>query len=189
MKILQYDLSLDHIRPRQGSRTTYHWDGTAGTIFLYGSKRRNKDETAVTFTAQVEGSAAGEHRFKNGLIRLFGIIEGPADCKVIERHADKSRILRHLRMIRFGIDEAAWQPQNIDALGDTLCEFEHRSSKHSTDLGHVTVDPSRIVLKQDATPEKQKPYRHSLVLAAKVRTEIDKLSAGGHFVPKLLDLG
>ena len=70
VKIRQYDLSLGHIRPRQGSRTTYHSDGTAGTIFLHGSKIRNKDETAVTFTAQDEGPAAGDHRFKNGLIRL-----------------------------------------------------------------------------------------------------------------------
>ena len=70
MKILQYDLSLGHIHPRQGSRTTYHPDGTAGTIFLYGSKRRNKDETAVTFTAQDEGPAAGDDRFKNGMNRL-----------------------------------------------------------------------------------------------------------------------
>ena len=49
---------------------TYHWDGTAGTIFLYGSKRKNEDEAVVTFTAQDEGSAAGDHRFKYGLIRL-----------------------------------------------------------------------------------------------------------------------
>ena len=76
------------------------------------------------------------------------MIEGPADCKVVERHADKSRTPEHLRMIRFGLDNAAWQPQNIDGLGDTLYEFEHRSSKHSTDLGHITVDPFRIVLKQ-----------------------------------------
>ena len=47
-----------------------HPDGTAGTIFLYGSKKRNKDETAVTLTAQDEGPVAGDHRFKNGLIRL-----------------------------------------------------------------------------------------------------------------------
>ena len=70
MKTLQYDLSLGHIRARQGSRTTYHPDGTAGTIFLYGSKRRNKDETAVTFAAQDEGLAAGDERFKNGMNRL-----------------------------------------------------------------------------------------------------------------------
>ena len=82
-------------------------------------------------------------------------------------------------MIRFGFDKAAWQPQDIDALGDTLCEFEHRFSKQGTDLRHVTVDPFRIVLKQDATPVKQKPYRHSPVLAAKVRTEIDKLLLAG----------
>ena len=78
-------------------------------------------------------------------------------------------------MIRFGLDKAVWQPQDIDALGDTLREFEHRISKHSTDLGHVTVDPFRIALKQDATPVKQKSCRHSPVLAAKVCTEVDKL--------------
>ena len=38
------------------------------------------------------------------------MIEDPADCKVVERHADKSRIPEHLRMIRFGLDKAAWQP-------------------------------------------------------------------------------
>ena len=43
-------------------------------------------------------------------------------------------------MIRFGLDKAAWQPQNMDALGDTLCGFEPQFSKHSTDLGRVTVD-------------------------------------------------
>ena len=96
------------------------------------------------------------------------MMEGPADCKVVERHADKSRIPEHLRMIRFCLDKSAWQSQSIDELGDTLCEFEHRSSKHTTDLGHVTIDHFRIVLNQDATPEKQKPYRHSPVLAAKV---------------------
>ena len=90
-----------------------------------------------------------------------------------------SQTPEHLLMIRFGLDKAAWQPQDIDALGDNLCKFEHRFSKHSTDLGHVTVDPFRIVLRQDATPVKQKPYRHSPVLAAKVRTEIDKLLLTG----------
>ena len=82
-------------------------------------------------------------------------------------------------MIRFGLGKAAWQPQDIDALGNTLCEFERRFSKHSTDLGHVTGDPLRIVLKQDARPVKQKPYRHLPVFAAKVRTEIDKLLLAG----------
>ena len=84
-------------------------------------------------------------------------------------------------MIWFGLDQAAWRPQDIHAKGDTLCEFEHRHrfSKHITDLGQVTVDPFQIVLKQDARPVKQKPYRHSPVLAAKVRTEIDKLLLTG----------
>ena len=82
-------------------------------------------------------------------------------------------------MIWFGLDKAAWQPQDIDALGGTLYEYDNRFSKHSTDLGHVTVDLFRIVLKQDATLVKQKPYRHSQVLAANVRTEIDKLLLAG----------
>ena len=88
------------------------------------------------------------------------------------------RIPEHLRMIRFGLDKAR-QPQDIHALGDILCEFKHWFSKHSTGLRHVTVDPFRIVIKQDARPVKQKPYRHSPVLAAKVRTEIDNLLLAG----------
>ena len=91
----------------------------------------------------------------------------------------RSRIPKHLRMMRFGLDKAAWQPQDIYALGDTLCEFEHRFLKHNANLGHVTVDPFRIVLTQDARPVKQKPYRLSPVLAAKVCTEIDKLLLAG----------
>ena len=51
------------------------------------------------------------------------------------------RISENLRMIRFGLDKAAWLPQHIDTLGDTLCELEYRFPKYSTDLGHVTVDP------------------------------------------------
>ena len=82
-------------------------------------------------------------------------------------------------MIRFGLDQAAWRPQDKDALGDTLCEVEHRFYKYSTDLGQVTVDPFRIVFKQDARPVKQKLYRHSLFFAAKVHTEIDKLLLAG----------
>ena len=46
-------------------------------------------------------------------------------------------------------------------------------------MGHVAVDPSRIILKKDAQPVKQQPYRHSPVLAAKVQTEIDKLGLAG----------
>ena len=91
-----------------------------------------------------------------------------------------SRIPDHLRMIQFGLDEAAWQPQDINALGDTLCKFKHQFLKQSsTNLGHVTVDPFRIVLKQDARLVKQKPCRHSPFLAAKVRTDIDKLLLAG----------
>ena len=82
-------------------------------------------------------------------------------------------------MIRFGLDNAAWQPHGIDALGDTMYEFGHRFSKHSTNLRHVTVDPFRIVLKQDARSVKQKQYRHLPVLATKIRTEIDKLLLAG----------
>ena len=84
-------------------------------------------------------------------------------------------------MIRFGLDQAAWRPQYIHSKGDTLYEFEHRHrfSKYSTDPGQVTVDPFRIVLKQDARHVKQKPSRHSPVLAAKVRTDIDKLLLAG----------
>ena len=82
-------------------------------------------------------------------------------------------------MIRFGLNKPAWQPQDIDALGDALCKFNHWFSNDSIDLGHFTVDLFRIVLKQDARPVKQKPYRHSPVLAAKVRTEIDKLLLAG----------
>lgn len=61
----------------------------------------------------------------------------------------------------------------MDDLGDLLCKYTHRFSKHSTDLGHVTVYPFRIILKNDAQLVKQRPYRHSPVLAAKVQILIN----------------
>ena len=74
--------------------------------------------------------------------------------------------------------------EDIDDLGNLLCrlcKYAHHFSKHSTDSGHVTVDPFRVtcILKKDAQPVKQRPYRHSPVLAAKVQTEIDKLLLAG----------
>ena len=292
-RVMSYDLLLGRDR----------WDHFPVRKY----RKTDKDETVVAFTAQDDGSAAGDHRFKNWVVQAIGMIESTADCKVVVSHADKScmlsegftwvkaelrncdgsdadprsyyerfhdgwtpneaivdaglsdiplqraegsdhhlrsqatlgfantrlrkvnlvnakvipqdstspqqatltketktsdttptvkkterdkgppqppqnamtqldpqqqnifsklefRIPEHLRIIRFGLDNATWQPQEINALGDTLWEFEHRCSKHSTNLGHVTVDPFRIILKQDATPPvKQKPYRHSQV--------------------------
>ena len=53
----------------------------------------NEDETFVTFTAQYDGSVAGDHRFKKWVDQAIGMIESPADCKVVVRHADKSCML------------------------------------------------------------------------------------------------
>ena len=89
------------------------------------------------------------------------------------------RVPPHLHEIKFDYEKTLWTAADIDALGDLLCRYEHRFSHHSTDLGHVTVDPFRIVLKSDARPVKQRPYLHSPVLAAKVQTEIDKLVLAG----------
>ena len=73
--MFQYDLSLGHISSPTGKgRTTYHCNGTAGTIFLYRSKRRNKDETVVTFTAHDERSAVGDHLFKKWVDQAIKMI-------------------------------------------------------------------------------------------------------------------
>jgi len=90
-----------------------------------------------------------------------------------------NRVPAHLREIHFDFEESLWKADDIDSLGNLLCKYAHRFSQHSTDLGHVTVDPFRIILKKDAQPVKQRPYRHSPVLAAKVQTEIDKLVLAG----------
>ena len=90
-----------------------------------------------------------------------------------------ARVPPHLHAAQFDFEAKLWAPADIDALGELLCKYEHRFSRHATDLGHVTVDPFRIILKKDAQPVKQRPYRHSPVLAAKVQTEIDKLVLAG----------
>ena len=90
-----------------------------------------------------------------------------------------SKIPVHLRAIHFDFKESLWTTTDTDSLGNLLNKYAHRFSKHSTDLGRVTVDPFRIILKKDAQPVKQRSYRHSSVLAAKVQTEIDKLFLTG----------
>ena len=39
------------------------------------------------------------------------MVEGPADCNVVERHAEKSRIPEHLRVIPFGLDKQPGNPK------------------------------------------------------------------------------
>ena len=57
-------------------------------------RRTHESETIVTFTAQVEGSIAGDHRSRKWVDQAIGMIESPADCKVVVRYADKSCVLR-----------------------------------------------------------------------------------------------
>lgn len=65
------------------------------------------------------------------------------------------------------------------SLGKVLCDHEHRYTKHATDLGHVTADSFRIILKKYAVPVAQRPYRHSPVIAEKMRNEIGRLVFAG----------
>ena len=64
-------------------------------------------------------------------------------------------------------------------MGTLLYTYAHGFSTHTTNLGHVFVDPVRIILKNDAQPMRQRPYRHSAVIAAKEKTEIDKFVPAG----------
>ena len=71
------------------------------------------------------------------------------------------RVPAHLHKIIFDFEKALWTVSDIDDLGDLLCKYEHRLSHLSTGLGHVTLDPFRIMLKSNARPVKQRPYIHS----------------------------
>lgn len=79
------------------------------------------------------------------------------------------RVPLHLQDVCVGLESGVWKAEDTDALADVLCKYEHHLSKHAMDLGHDTVDPFRNVLKPGARPIKQRPYRHSRVLAAKVQ--------------------
>ncbi|CAN0395447.1 unnamed protein product, partial [Ectocarpus sp. 13 AM-2016] len=85
----------------------------------------------------------------------------------------------HLQSIKFDFEAKLWTSSDIDDLVNLLCNVEDGFSKHPTDMGYVTVDPFRIILKKDAQPVKQRPYRHSPVIAAKVQCEIDRLLLAG----------
>ena len=54
---------------------------------------QHKDEMVATFTAQDEGSFAGDHRFKKCVYPAIGMIENHADRKVVVRYADKPCML------------------------------------------------------------------------------------------------
>lgn len=64
-------------------------------------------------------------------------------------------------------------------VGNVLCIMEDRFSENATEFGHLTVDHFRIILQKDAPPVKQRPYRQPLVLAAKVRYNVDRLLLAG----------
>ena len=83
------------------------------------------------------------------------------------------KISAYLRAIHFDFEKNLRTAADIDALGDLLCKCAHRFSKHSTALGHVTVDPFRIIVKKDAQSVNQRPYHHSPVLAAEVQRLIN----------------
>ena len=56
-------------------------------------RKTHECETIVTFTAQVEGSIAGDHRSRKWVDQAIGMIESLADCKVVVRYADTSCVL------------------------------------------------------------------------------------------------
>ena len=70
--------------------------------------------------------------------------------RVLAVLAAMEQIPTYLPAIYFDFEKSLWTADDIDALGDLLCRHAHRFSRHSTDLGHVTVDPFRIILKKDA---------------------------------------
>ena len=46
----------------------------------------------------------------------------------------------YLREIHFDFEESLWTEKDIDDLGNLLCKYAHRFSKHSTDFrAHVNV--------------------------------------------------
>ena len=92
------------------------------------------------------------------------------------------RLPPHLYDIKFDFEKERWAAADIDALGELVCCCEHSFSHQSTDLGHATVDPFRIILKSDARPVKHRPYRPSPAITAKVQTETDKLVLGLGFL-------
>lgn len=84
------------------------------------------------------------------------------------------KIPQHLQGISFHFKKALWTPADIDGLRDLSCRAEDRFSRHATGLEYVTIDPFRIILKEDGQPVQQRPYRYLPVLAPKVQYEIDR---------------
>ena len=89
------------------------------------------------------------------------------------------KIPPHLHDSRFGICHHDWGVPEFDKLADVLSTYEHRFSRDKTDLCHCTALPFRIELKPGTRPIKQRPYRRSPVITAKVEIKIDKLLAAG----------
>ena len=58
------------------------------------------------------------------------------------------KIPAYLRATHFDFEENLLTAADIDVLGDLLCKHAHCFSERSTDLGHVTVEPFRIIRKK-----------------------------------------
>ena len=76
----------------------------------------NEDETLVTFTAQDDGSAAGDHRFKKWVDQATGMIESPADCKVVVMKTSPTCSAKYLHGSRSSSEIAMGQPQTPDRI-------------------------------------------------------------------------
>ena len=85
MKILRFD----PYRPRDLLLGRDSWDHFPVREY----KDTNGDKTILILTAQDEGSVAGDHRLKKWVDQAIGMIESPADCEIVVRHADKSCML------------------------------------------------------------------------------------------------
>ena len=65
----------------------------------------NEDETVVTFTAQDEGSAAGNHRFKKWVDKTIGMMESPACLSTL---LETVSYARELTSVSFCYSQGKW---------------------------------------------------------------------------------
>lgn len=164
-------VGVENFRLHKGMRL-----GTGGSKLVPGTMERVPEEEAGIPSVSAVDASVPVERIKDPPETVMRGLD-PSQREAFARLWDK--IPQHLQAISFDFEKELWTPADIDELGDLLCKVEHRFSKHATDLGHVTIDPFQINLKKDAQPVKQRPYRHSPVLAAKVQVEIDRLLLAG----------
>ena len=90
-----------------------------------------------------------------------------------------ARLPQHLREIAFDLHDPGWDPQDIEQLGDVLCDFPDVFSTLKTDFGSCSLMPFEISVPEGSAPVTSRPHRINPKLAEEVDATLNQYLAAG----------